>query len=141
LITWYSCIKECMLDIMFNSIHFFYFSFKHHIALKMFFFFIVKASKDLISYIYNDYFFTNLILCMLIATWMFISFWYWLMWNSLGYEWLDDYFFSVQDSHINHQHYSPAELFTGFFKPRGTHKGAKQPFFFLLKFFFFCFEN
>jgi hypothetical protein len=29
----------------------------------------------------------------------------------------------------------------GFFKPRGTHKGAKQPFFFFFFFLYFCNEN
>ncbi len=57
-----------MLNVLFNSIDFFYFSFKYDIALKMFFFSTMKISKDLISYIYNDLFFTNFILCMVIAT-------------------------------------------------------------------------
>jgi hypothetical protein len=57
-----------MVDVLFNSIYFLYFLFKPDIVLKRFFVSIVKVSKDLISYIYNDLFFTNLILYMLIAT-------------------------------------------------------------------------
>jgi hypothetical protein len=38
-----------MLDVLYNSVDFLYFSFKHDIALKMFVFSIVKVSKDLIS--------------------------------------------------------------------------------------------